>query len=423
METEVFGRKRKILIFAVALFGAFLLWMYAIGYDTEISSEEFGGIQVEINGVNTNGYTVADAENFSRSIDIRASGTRSALNDVSAGDFRAYVDISSVTGPGYTTLPITVVAPNGLTVEIISAPNVTLYVDTFTSKTLNILIEKTYSSEYEIGEIKQDLYAVSIFGPESIIRTAEAYSSFALGTITANTVNVSGEILLRDSETKATISNPYITMSNSTVDVTFVMYGSKTVPVELILQGGTYLPSEVLFATSEPSVTLMGPLPELAEIDSLQITCDETLLEEKLIRTVTVGDLLASNQLDELITVANPAAEFTYTVEIPSIRTETIVVPVSRIFVYGLPEDGSVSAVAAQEVQVTVIGTASAIKNFDDELLTIMVNYETLTKHVTGNYYGIAEISTGDSRICVDDSAYTVLVAVTELAEQSLING
>ena len=60
MNNEVIGRKKKIFTFAVALFGALVLWMYAIGYDTEISTETYNGIVVEIMGVNTNGYTVAD---------------------------------------------------------------------------------------------------------------------------------------------------------------------------------------------------------------------------------------------------------------------------------------------------------------------------------------------------------------------------
>lgn len=417
METEVVGRKRKILIFIIALFGALLLWMYAIGYDTEIDDEVFNGIQVELMGVNTNGYTIADGENFSLNIDVRASGTRSALNAVDAGDFRAYVDISTVSEPGYTTLPVTVVAPNGLTAEILTVSNVTLYVDTFTSKTLNIQIEKTFSSEYKIGEVSQSLYAVSVYGPASIINTAEAFSSFKLGTITAETVNVSGDILLRNSETKAVISNPYITMSNSTVDVTFTMYGSKTLPLELVLQGGTYLLEDVAYYVSEPAITVYGPLRELAERSALYIICDETQIEDKLTETVLLSDLLAENQFSEKITVSDPAVELTYTVELPNIRFRTVTVPVSRIQVYGLPEDGSVTAVALDEVQVSILGTLEAVEAYDEGLMTIRVNYETLTQLVTGDYSGVAEISTGDSRICVDSSGYAVQVSVSIASE------
>ena len=125
MNNEVVGRKRKIFTFAVALFGALLLWMYAIGYDTEMASETYTGVVVEIMGVNTNGYTVADGDSFSLSVDVRLEGTRQLLSGIDAADLSAYVDISGVNGPGLTTLPVTVVAPNGSTVESVSVPNVT----------------------------------------------------------------------------------------------------------------------------------------------------------------------------------------------------------------------------------------------------------------------------------------------------------
>ncbi len=414
METEVTGRKGKILIFVIALFGALILWMYAIGYDTEIDERVFSGIQVEITGLNVNGYTVADGENFSLNVDARASGTRSVLNNSDVSDFRAYVDISSVGGPGYATLPVTVVAPTGLTVESLSVSNVTLYVDTFTSKTINIQIEKTYSSEYEIGEVVQSLYAVSVYGPESIVGTAEAYSSFELGTITGNDIHVSGEIHLRDSATKAMISNPYITMSSSTVDVTFIMYGSKTVPVELALEGGTYSAEDVQFLSSVSGVKLRGPMSELAQVSALAIVCDETEIEDgKLVSTITAGELLANRFPESSLSAEEPEAEITYTVILPEIRSKTVSVPISRMTVYGLPDSGKVHAVANASLEVTVFGSAAAVKAYDGEQMTVRINYQTLVlQAATGEYLGEAEISTGSSAVCVDGSVYTVPVRV-----------
>ncbi len=413
VKTETAGRTRKILTFIIALFGAFLLWMYAIGYDTEIADETFDSIPVEIIGVNTNGYTVADAESFSLTIDLRASGTRSDLAKVEAGDFSAYVDISSVTGPGYTTLPITVVAPNGLNAEILTVSNVTLYVDTFTSRTINITIEKTYSSEYVIGSVSQNVYAVSIYGPESVIGNAEAYTSFTLGNVTADEVHVSGEIKLRDAQTKAAINNQYITMSTDTVEVTFTMHGTKTVPVSLVLQGSEFAPEDVYTSLSDISIVLQGSLSELAQISMLTITCDGSEITDKLIETMTAADLLAANGIGGTVTAVDPFKEIAYTVELPRIRYTTVTVPLSRIIVYGLPFNGSVTAKPLAELDVTVLGSAEAAEAYTGELMTVMVNYKTLTQLPTGEYSGRAEISTGDSRVCVDGSEYTVLIEVT----------
>ena len=421
MKTEVQGRKRKIFTFSIALFGALVLWMYAIGYDTEIDTKTYTGIMVEIDGVNTNGYTVADGDSFSLSVDVRLAGTRRVLNEIKAEDLSAYVDISSVGGPGLTTLPVKVVAPNGSTVESVSVPNVTLYVDTFTSRTLTIHIEETYSSSYTIGEMSQSLYAVSVYGPESIISTAEAYTSIDLGDVTTPSFHVSGEIRLRDAETKAAITNPYVTMSSNTVDLTFTMYGQKTVPLELVLRGGTLHPEDVRFVSSVDSVVLSGPMDLLAQVDVLSVFCDESALEDKLLMEVTPEELLEANGLDKKILPVTAGQIITYSVEIPYFRTKTVTVAADKILFVNVPEDGSVTVESLQDLEVTLLGTLQAINGYKEKNLTVTVDFQTLEADpVTGIYKGAAMITTGDSRVCIDRD-YIVLVSVTENADPAYI--
>ncbi len=410
MEKEESGRKGKIVIFIIALLGALLLWMYAIGYDTEINESLFTGINVELTGLNVNGYTVADSASFSLNIDVRASGTRSLLNNTSASDFRAYVDIAAVSGPGYQTLPVKVIAPNGLTVADggISVQNVTLFVDTFTSRALRVQIEQTFSSEYTIGRIEQSLYTVNVYGPESVIGNAEAYSSFSLGTITSDTVHVSGEIHLRDASTKAMLNNPYITMDSNTVDVTFVMHGEKNVPITLQLLGGQFRAEDVQFSTSLPGVRLTGPLSELAQVSSLSVLCDETNAEN-LSGSMTLGDLLKSNLPNGTLSVYDAESELSYTVVLPEVLYKTVTVPASQITVYGMPENDG-RRVTVKELEVRIFGSAAAVEAYDVSNMTVRVNYEKLILQMTGDYIGPAEISTGDSGVCTDGKAYSVSV-------------
>lgn len=413
MNTEETGRKGKILIFIAALFGSLLLWMYAIGYDTEIDEQIFSGIPVEIHGMHDNGYTVAEEASFSLTIDVHASGTRAALNAADAGEFRAYVDISKVNEPGYATLPITVVPPNGLTAGNLSVSNVTLYIDRFTSKNINIQIEKTYFSEYEIGNTLQSLYTVEVSGPESVIGTAEAYCSFALGNITGDTVHVSGEIRLRNAETKADISNPYITLKDSTVDVTFVLYGSKTVPVELVLAGGKFRPEDVRFLISVSGVELHGPISELDLVSSLTILCDEEQFEgNRLTASLRADELLRQNFPESALSATD--AEISYTVILPEVLYRTVLVPLERISVYNLPEEAMVQASVMEPVEVTLFGPADAIQSYDESLMTIRVDFQTLEPQLSGDeFYGAAEIDTGSSAVCVDGSTYVVPVRLT----------
>lgn len=415
VKKEESGRKGKILIFVAALFGALLLWLYAIGYDTEIDEQTFAGIPVEIIGMHSNGYTVAEAESFSQSIDVRASGTRAALNAVDAGDFSAYVDISTVDKPGLVTLPVMVVAPGGVTAASSSVANITLYVDVFTSRNINVQIEKTYSSAYEIGETVQSLYTVRVNGPESVIGSAEAYCSFALGDISGESVRVSGEIRLRNAETKAEISNPYVTVETGTVDVTFVLYGRKTVPVRLALTGGVWRAEDAQFLSSVPGVELRGPLSALEQVQSLSVRCDETLFtDNRLNGSVTAGELLEQNLPESGLSAVDPDAEISYSVVLPEVRYRKVTVPVSRISVYNLPTGGAVKVNVLRAVEVTVFGPADAVRAYDATDMTILVDYNTLEPQTTENeFLGTAEISTGSSAVCVDGSTYTVAVRVT----------
>ncbi len=414
MNKEESGRKGKIAIFVAALFGALLLWLYAIGYDTEIAEQNFTGIPVEIIGMHTNGYTVAEAESFSLNVDVHASGTRSTLNALDAGDFSAYVDISGVDQPGPVTLPVTVVAPSGVTVANPSVMNITLYVDVFTSRNINVQIEKTYSSAYEIGETIQSLYTVRVNGPESVISSAEAYCDFALGEITGESVHVSGEIRLRNADTKAEISNPYVTMESSTVDVTFVLYGRKTVPIRLSLTGGVWQVEDVQFLSSVPGVELRGPLSALGQVQSLAIRCDETGIENnRLNDSVTAGELLEQNLPESALSAVEPNAEISYSVVLPEVRYRTVTVPVGRIEVYNLPNGGAVKVSVLHAVEVTIFGPTDAVRAYNPSDMTILVDYNTLEPQAAENeFLGVAEISTGSSAVCVDGSAYTVAVRV-----------
>lgn len=415
MKNEANGRKGKIAVFIVALLGALLLWMYALGYDTQESTKNITGIPVEISGVKTDGYTVAGISDFSVTLDLEAVGTRSALNSVSASDFKAYVDISSVTKPGYATLPIQVVTPNGLKTDHLSIQNVSLYIDRFTSKTINIQVEQKFKSEYSIGEVRSNLYAVSVYGPESELANAEAFCSFDLGNITQAVIHASGDIMLRDASTKAKIINPYITMENSTVDVTFVMYDEKTIPIELNLIGGLFAGSDVQFVSSVSELTISGPVSELSPVSSLKLNLDENKLTSGKEYTTTIAALLSENGYSGLLTVSEPEKEIVYSVGLPKVLFQTVTLPASSITFYGVPDDGSVNISAVSSVEISIFGSPDIIKKYSSKAMTASVNYATITQNpVTGQYVGILEISTGDSRVGVAGSEYTVLLRVEQ---------
>ena len=422
MHKERTGRKGKIFIFIAALFGALLLWMYAIGYDTEIDERVFSGIPVEIEGIGSNGYTVAEGESFSMNVDVVASGTRAVLNSLSAGDFKAIVDISTADKPGKQIFQITIVPPNGVTATIQGSPNATLYVDVFTSRNINVQITPKYSSVYEIGETMQSIRTVQVYGPESVIGTAEAFCEFELGNnLTEEVIHVSGEIRLRDSVTKKVISDmsgSYVTMDNNTVDVTFVFYGTKTVSVDLKLVGGVFDPKDVTTFVNETGVQLYGPISELAHVSSLSIRYDETqMIGNTFTNTITAEDLVEQCLPGSKLTALNKDAEITYSVSAPEYISKTLVIPPSRIKVENLPPSGFVQVNILDQLEITIFGPADAVRNYNASQITVQVNYLKRKQVANGQYSCTAEINTETSTVCVIGGPYTVLIEET-LAEE-----
>lgn len=404
------SRASKIIVFIIALLGAFLLWIYAMGYDTEITTQIFSGVPVELTGTNVNGYTVAE-ENFTLSIDVTASGTRSALNDVTAADFRAYVDISNVSGAGYNTLPISVVEPNALNVTGLSTSHVTLYIDTFTRKSVPILVEYTISSADSVGKVERNLENVSVYGPETLLRNAEAFMSLELGNVTSPEVTVSGRLQLRDAETKAVITNPYITYSSQTAEVTFTMFRRMNLPLRLKTTGGMLNADDLQYAFTGADIAVYGPVRELQNLNELSFSVDETKVKSGSSVVKTAEEILRENHLSADTTAETPKQEITCTVNIPETKTASVHVAATKIQTKNLPAHGNVTIVSS--LDITLLGSPAAVKAYADANLTVTVDCSKLSlQESSGLYVTDAIIETGDSNICVYGGPYQVTLNV-----------
>ena len=406
-ETRAF----KIILFIGSLFGAFLLWIYAMGYDSEAVTETFSGIPVEITGTNASGFTVAETE-FNLSIDVTASGTRSELNRVTSSDFRAYIDISKVAMAGYNTLPIQVAEPPALNVTALSTENVTIYVDTFTTKRIPVTVEQVFNSPYTIGETYPSFATVSVYGPETLLRNAEAYTLLDLGTVEGAETTGSGLLTLRDASTKAQITSPYVTMETQTVSVNYVMYMPKVVPLKLTLTGGTLTPADIQYFFSTDSVALNGPVSVLNALESLPVAVDETSVEGTLEQSYDKTQLLDGAGVDPRVTAADPDTPVTLTMHVPTTRMATVEIPASRITVVNMPHHVTVSV--GSPLTVSILGSPDAVKGYDRSKITATVDYYSLElQSSSGLYTGNAVVQTGDSAIAVYGGPYPVTVTVS----------
>ncbi|MBQ1206182.1 MAG: hypothetical protein IIX67_03160, partial [Clostridia bacterium] len=152
---ERLPRIKKIIFMLMALVGAVFVWLYAIGYDSTLFERTFDGIPVVLEGEDelrdAKGFTLAEGQEFS-SITVVAKGKRNELNELSASDFRAVVDISKIENAGDQTIGITVYSPNGIEVVSQSSTTVNVFVDEFTQRNELLSVSVDIGNQYVMAE-------------------------------------------------------------------------------------------------------------------------------------------------------------------------------------------------------------------------------------------------------------------------------
>ena len=419
---ERMSRTRKIIVFVGAVLGAFLLWIYAIGYDSTLFESTYNGIEVTVQGENrlaeTRGFTLAEGQSFS-SITIVAKGKRSELNALKPSDFQAYVDVSLADKAGSQTLDIIVKAPNGIEIVSQSSTTVEVFVDEFTQHNESLAVVVN-SGEYRLGEgvaaiaLSVNPAAVTVSGPKSILESiGSAYVDFDMGgqEIREN-IRGYGVIKLLDKNGKE-ITNPYVTLSDSTAEVAITVTKQKSVPVKVAFVGGRFSSDAngengVSYTKSHDSIIVKGPSEKLVSVEEIVLEVDETKLQPG--KTNEIKFTVAS-ELPEGVS-SDSVGVITVSVTMPTLSVRTYTVGKDAITVVNLPEGYTYKI--SDRLKVKVIGQIDAFENFDSSLITAEIDFNDITVNPDGTYSANAKINLGNenSLVYLQNLEYTVVFTV-----------
>lgn len=383
--TRKMSRLSKTLVLLTAVIGAFLVWVYAIGYDNTQYERQFSGIEVEITGQKElkqiNNYTLAEGQTIS-SINIVAKGKKAELNQLNESNFRAVVDISSAVRPGEQTFNITVKSPNGIEVVSQSSSTVILFVDEFTQKTVKVSYDMP---EYSGTDIKELQYTVSpeyinVKGPRSKIDEIKAgYVKIGFSGEIGDSVDTktgTGGIELRD-ESGYTVDNPYFELSETSASYSVTVIRSKTVPVKTAFIGGAFdtgLATSIVQTSGGAefySIELTGTASALKAIDELVLNVDETTIESK--KTFTISEI--QTNLPAGVTDGNDIlSKAEVTVTLPKLRSRSYTLSEANVVVTELPEGYDFKVVT--KIKITVMGASDAIGDFSADRLTAYIAYD-----------------------------------------------
>ncbi len=428
LPSEQMSRISKIIVFIGALFCAFLLWIYAIGYDSTLFERTFNGIPVVIQGeellADSKNYMLAPDQSFS-SITVVVKGKRSDLNELTASDFRAVVDVSLAEGSGEQEFNIVVYAPNGIEVVSQSSMTVRAYVDNFTQKNQLLSVTVDTGNNYIMTEgvtfveTVSNPPAVTISGPASVLdKIAGAYVDFNLdGYEISDTVHSYGAIELRDKNGNV-IDDKYVKLSDNTAYVTVNVTKQKTVPVDVVFVGGAFSSQDessgIDHIVSHSTITISGSPSALDAVTNIVLEIDETTVDGKKSFEFPIGAMLPEG-------VSNSSGTSKIIVDVimpPQLYTREYFIAPEAIVVNNLPE-GYVYTVA-EGIKIKLKGPAEAFDVFDPTQLSAVVDYRNITDNMDGSYSANAKIDIGleHSAVYVLNLDYTVNFTVSEAAPE-----
>lgn len=412
-QKERMPRISSIALIVLSFLAAFVIWIFAIGYDSTLFERTFDGVSVVIEGeealVASKGYTLAEGQEFS-SITVVAKGKRSELNELDSSDFRAVIDVSQSQGAGNQTLNIIVYSPNGIEVVSQSSTTATVFVDEFTQKNelLSVSVETGNSYIMSEGVTFVDATAnplsVLVSGPASVLDSVKgAYVKFNLdGYEISDNIYGYGVIELRDANGNV-IDNPYISISDSTAYVTVTVTKQKAVPVRVAFTGGIFDPKDVGITVSAPSVTVSGSPEALKSIEELVLSIDETTIDGSGTFEFPVGAMLPAGVSND-----SGVSKITVDVTMPKLAVRGYRIKADKISVVNLPE-GSTFKIN-QDLDIHLVGPRAAFDAVDRGAITATVNFDRVTVEPDGTYTAEAVISLGGEYdgIYVLNESYTV---------------
>ena len=286
---EAAARKKghNILPKIVSVILAFILWFYVMTVESPIHQEVFRGIPIQVLLPSSGELSIYSGYNVT--VDVTVSGKKSDLNQISAESFKATADATAYTQAGKYSVPVEIQVPGGFNLVDKSVNLLSVYLDAKATTSVPVqikLTEYTLAEGLELGgdtDIDKSASEVFLSGPKSILDTIEtALVTIPCGNVSSS-IRASGNVQLLDTY-GSVVSNPYVSVGTSTVDVRIPVYMSKDIGLRVDFKNGLLNELNSTVNLSPDSVKVRGPVEILSGLENQIIaTIDEkSLTSEKL---------------------------------------------------------------------------------------------------------------------------------------------
>lgn len=264
----------------LCVFIAVVIWLYVMSNESPDYERTFSGVTVSIENAAllSSESELSVISGYGALADITVTGKKSDLISYSPEDIVPSVDVGAITEPGKHQLQISVTTPDGCTGSRVSPTSIEVYVDRIATKTVPVVVnisQVQHEQSITLGVPTPDVTAVTVSGPASVIdAAARAVVDLELGELTTG-ITARGALHIV-TEDGATVDNPYLTLSQTSVGVAIPVYIEKEVPITVGTKYGYFNEDNTRITVSPSSLTVRADPALLADVESFEIaTIDE----------------------------------------------------------------------------------------------------------------------------------------------------
>lgn len=366
--------KNKILNnFALKLLSvvcAIVLWLVVINISDYAITVEIDDIPVtQLNGDVLEEldkiYDVAKGD----TVDIIVKGRRSVVSKLSASDFIATADLSSMSVTNTVQIFVTS-KDKSLADEItITCIDNTMVLNLEEKVSLQFPVkirqEGTPKEGFAVGETYAAPNIITVEGPKSAVDKITDVEITVNVTNKSGNFEGSGKIVLYDAYGEP-ISNDKITVSQDVVNVNVNVYPVKSVEIKVDIKGTTgdgYEVAEIIYQPK--SVLVAGAEDKLDRVDEININdISVSGLTDNLETTVNLN-----NYLPDGIFIAQPGTDVVITVMIEKVEMKSFVPSVKDITLYSKRDGYTYAIDFSNDFEIIVTGLDNIIETVDIQKL------------------------------------------------------
>lgn len=386
----------------LSLAAAVLLWVVVVSINDPVRTQTFSRIQVEVvnsSAITSEGkvYEILDNSNV---INIEVKARRSALDKVSADDFKATADMQNIQLMKY--VPINVSCTRNVEIQSITTktPNLKISIEDSDTKTLPVVVRT-------IGK-PGDGYVVdknnTIASPESVRITGAASAVRKVSKVLAE-VDVSGITMDTERVTSLTlydsdgdlIKNDYLNynVDINAIDISVRLLKTKEVPIKASVSGTVADGYRYTKISCQPStITLAGKENVLKKITSIEIPAEDISISQASGDVEKVVDI--SRYLPENTQLAEEEeATVAVTVAVEKLEECTVSLPKSQIEIRNVPDGYTAEFLTSMDVTVQVRALRNSLESMDTSVWKAYVDLAEYRKEETVNVPIVMELPDG----------------------------